>query len=152
MQRNREVIVVGAGLTGLTCAWQLKKNGRDVEILERADRIGGLMQTVEVDGFVMEQGPSTGTVKYAEVAELFDDLCGRCELEEAAAASKSRLIWKGSRFHALPSGPIGGLTTPLFTLNDKLRILFEPFRKKGTNPNESVGALAERRLGKSFVD
>lgn len=47
MQRNREVIVIGGGLTGLTCAWQLKKNGHDVEILERDNRIGGLMQTVE---------------------------------------------------------------------------------------------------------
>ena len=94
MQRNREVIVIGGGLTGLTCAWQLKKNGHDVEILERDNRIGGLMQTVEADGFIMEQGPSTGTVKYPEVAELFDDLRGHCEMEEAAEASKCRLIWK----------------------------------------------------------
>ena len=41
---------------------------------EATDRIGGLMQTEEVDGFVMEQGPSTGTIKYPEVAELFDML------------------------------------------------------------------------------
>lgn len=152
MQRNREVIVIGGGLTGLTCAWQLKKNGHDVEILERDNRIGGLMQTVEADGFIMEQGPSTGTVKYPEVAELFDDLRGHCEMEEAAEASKCRLIWKGSRFHALPAGPLSALTTPLFTMSDKLRILFEPFRKRGSNPNETVGELAERRLGKSFVD
>lgn len=152
MKRNREVIVIGAGLTGLTCGWQLKKNGRDVEILERADRIGGLMQTVKSDGFVMEAGPSTGTVKHPEVAELFDDLRGLCQIEIAAAASKCRLIWKGNRFRALPSGLLSALSTPLFTTTDKLRILFEPWRKKGNEPNETVGQLAERRLGESFVD
>ena len=56
------------------------------------------------------------------------------------------------RFHALPSGLWSAITTPLFTLKDKFRILGEPWRKKGTDPNESVGSLAERRLGRSFVD
>ena len=62
------------------------------------------------------------------------------------------MIWKDGRFHALPSGLWSAITTPLFTLKDKFRILGEPWRKKGTDPNESVGSLAERRLGRSFVD
>ncbi|WP_028898364.1 protoporphyrinogen oxidase [Prevotella sp. HUN102] len=152
MQQTREIIVIGAGLTGLTCARQLKKNGHDVEVLEKTGRIGGFMQTIEADGFVMEEGPSTGTIKHPEVAELFDDLADACQLEEAHKSSKCRLIWKGNQFHALPSNPVGAIFTPLFTLKDKFRILGEPWRKPGTNPNESVGALAERRLGKSFVD
>ena len=40
----------------------------------------------------------------------------------------------------------------MFTLGDKFRILGEPFRAKGTNPDESVGELAARRLGKSFLN
>ncbi|MDO4757219.1 MAG: protoporphyrinogen oxidase, partial [Parabacteroides sp.] len=55
-------------------------------------------------------------------------------------------------FHALPSGLLSAITTPLFTLYDKLRILGEPFRAKGNNPNESVGELTVRRLGKSFLN
>ncbi|MCR5312381.1 MAG: protoporphyrinogen oxidase, partial [Bacteroidaceae bacterium] len=43
-------------------------------------------------------------------------------------------------------------TTPLFSFKDKFRILGEPWRKRGTNPNEKVGELARRRLGKSFLD
>lgn len=152
MQRNREVVVIGAGLTGLTCAWQLKKNGHDVEVLEKENRIGGLMQTQRIDGFVMEEGPSTGTIKHPEVAELFDDLAKFCTIESALKSSKCRLIWKGNKLYKIPSNPISGLTTPLFSLKDKFRLLGEPWRKKGENPNETVGELAERRLGKSFVD
>ena len=149
---ERKIVVVGAGLTGLTCAAYLRRKGQDVVVLEATDRIGGLMQTEEVDGFVMEQGPSTGTIKYPEVAELFDMLGDDCTLEVAQSSAKCRLIWKDGRFHALPSGLWSAITTPLFTLKDKFRILGEPWRKKGTEPNESVGSLAERRLGRSFVD
>lgn len=151
-EKNRQVIVVGAGLTGLTCAWQLKKRGADVAVLEASNHIGGQMQTIKADGFIMEEGPSTGTIKHPEVAELFEDLNEYCTLEVAQAANKRRYIWKGKQFHSLPSGPVGGLFTPLFTLKDKFRILGEPWCKKGTDPNESVGSLAARRLGRSFVD
>ena len=152
MEQQRKIVVIGAGLTGLTCAALLHHKGMDVVVLEAANRIGGLMQTEEVDGFVMEQGPSTGTIKYPEVAELFDMLGNSCTLEVARSSAKCRLIWKDGRFHALPSGFWSAITTPLFTLKDKFRILGEPWRKKGIDPNESVGSLAERRLGRSFVD
>lgn len=83
---------------------------------------------------------------------LFNDLAGDCELEIARESSKRRLIWKGNQFHALPSGPLSAITTPLFRLSDKFRILGEPWRKRGTDPDEPVGALAQRRLGKSFYE
>ena len=152
MERQRKIIVIGAGLTGLTCAAHLRHKGQDVEVLEATERIGGLMQTEDFDGFIMEQGPSTGTIKYPEVAELFDMLGDKCTLEVAQSSAKCRLIWKDGHFCALPSGLWSAVTTPLFTLKDKFRILGEPWRRKGTDPNESVGALAERRLGRSFVD
>ena len=77
---------------------------------------------------------------------------GSCQLEIARESSKRRLIWKDDRFHELPSSPISAITTPLFRLSDKFRILGEPWRKKGTDPDEPVGALAARRLGKSFYE
>ena len=56
MERQRKIIVIGAGLTGLTCAAHLRHKGQDVEVLEATERIGGLMQTEDFDGFIMEQG------------------------------------------------------------------------------------------------
>lgn len=151
-----EIVIIGAGLTGLTTAYYLARKGRQVVVLERMEIPGGQIQTHSEEGFVFESGPNTGTLSNPEVAELMADLeqtsGGKCRIETAPDASKRRLIWKGSRFHDLPSGPVSAVTTPLFTLGDKFRILGEPWRKKGTDPNESVGALARRRLGKSFVD
>lgn len=152
MMQQRDIVVIGAGLTGLSTAFDLKKKGRDVVVLEKQNRIGGQIHTHTEDGFTFESGPNTGVVGFPEVAELFQDLEGRCQLETARDSSKCRLIWKGSRFHALPSSLPGAVFTPLFTLKDKFRILGEPWRKKGTDPDEPVGALACRRLGRSFYE
>ena len=103
MMQQRDIVVIGAGLTGLSTAFDLKKKGRDVVVLEKQNRIGGQIHTHTEDGFTFESGPNTGVVGFPEVAELFQDLEGRCQLETARDSSKCRLIWKGSRFHALPS-------------------------------------------------
>lgn len=151
-----DVMVVGAGLTGLTTAYRLSEAGQKVHVVERQARVGGQIRTFRADGFVFESGPTTGSVSTPEVAELMSALAvssgGKCQLETAPDSAKRRLIWKGDRFHDLPSGPLSAITTPLFRFSDKLRILGEPWRKKGTDPDESVGSLARRRLGKSFVD
>ena len=150
--KQHEIVVIGAGLTGLSTAFHLHRQGRDVVILEKADRVGGQIHTYHENGFTFESGPNTGVVSFPEVAELFQMLEGSCQLEIARESSKRRLIWKGNRFHELPSSPVSAITTPLFRLSDKFRILGEPWRKKGTDPDEPVGALAARRLGKSFYE
>ncbi len=149
---DKEIVVIGAGLTGLTLAFYLKKQGKDVLVLEKSGKTGGVIQTGNEDGFVFETGPNTGVVGNPEVAELFEDLEGLCTFEAADLRAKRRLIWKGAKWHALPSGFGSAVCTPLFTLKDKFRVLGEPFRKKGTNPEENLAGLVKRRLGKSFLD
>lgn len=152
MIQEKEIVVIGAGLTGLSTAFNLKRAGHDVLVLEKQNRVGGQIRTYTEDGYTFESGPNTGVVSFPEVAELFQNLGDSCTLETAREQSKRRLIWKGSKFHALPSNPVGAVFTPLFTLKDKFRILGEPWRKKGTDPDEPVGALAQRRLGRSFYE
>lgn len=148
----KRVAVIGAGLTGLTTAYYLRKKGIDVTIFEKADRAGGVIQTVQQDGFIYENGPSTGVLGTPEAAELIEELGEHCQLEIADENAKFRWIWKDGRWHALPSGLIGGITTPLFSFADKLRLLGEPFRQPGAYPNESLADMVRRRMGKSFLD
>jgi oxygen-dependent protoporphyrinogen oxidase len=121
-------------------------------VLERTDRTGGQIRSFQDKGFIYESGPNTGVISYPEVAELFAALAPDCQLQTAREEAKRRYIWKGNRFHELPSGLFSALFTPLFSFTDKFRILGEPFRPKGTNPDESVGELARRRLGRSYLD
>jgi oxygen-dependent protoporphyrinogen oxidase len=150
---KNNIIVIGAGLTGLTLTYHLLRRGYNVTLVEQKKRIGGQLETHCEQGFTFESGPNTGVISYPEVAELLAQLTPHCTLETAQTHAKCRLIWKGSRFHPLPSSLRSAVSTPLFTFSDKLRILGEPWRSKGNNPDESVGALAKRRLGgQSFVD
>lgn len=150
---EKEIVIIGAGLTGLSLAYYLKKAGKSVLVIEQDARTGGVINTITENGFTYETGPSTGVLGSLELAELFEELEGKCRLEIADKQAKKRYIWKGSRWEALPGGhDLKAITTPLFTLSDKFRILGEPFRKAGGHPDESVAELVRRRLGKSFLD
>ncbi len=151
-RENIKVAIAGAGLTGLTLAFYLKKAGVNFQIFEKSDRAGGVIHTFHKNGFTYEAGPNSGILSRPEVAELLEELKNDCSLEVADETAKSRWIWFKNRWVPLPSGVVSGISTPLFTFPDKLRLLAEPFRKKGSNPNETLAELVLRRMGKSFLD
>ncbi len=148
----KDVVILGAGITGLATAHHLKKAGVDFAVIEKEDRVGGVIHTVAEKEFIYEEGPNSGVAGNVEVLRLFRDLKPECELEEANENVKKRYILKNGQWEALPSGPISAIKTPLFSLKDKFRILGEPFRPAGKNPDETLAELVERRMGRSFLD
>ncbi|WP_340111928.1 protoporphyrinogen oxidase [Maribellus mangrovi] len=150
-KQDANIAVVGAGLSGLTTAFYLKKHGFRVHVYEKADRAGGVIKTTHEEGFVFESGPNTGSMSRVEAAELFEDLGDDCILETADESAKARWIWLNGKWCVIPSGLLGGITTPLFSFSDKLRLLGEPFRKRGSNPDETIAELVRRRMGKTFL-
>lgn len=149
---EKQVTIIGAGLTGLTLGFLLKRRNIDFVIVEKEGRAGGVINTRQHDGFTYETGPNTGIIAHPEVVELFEMLAPECEIELADPKAENRWILKNGKWKNLPSGLISGIFTPLFSLFDKFRILGEPFRKRGTNPMESVSDLVKRRMGQSFLD
>ncbi len=147
----KKIAIIGAGLTGLTTAFCLRKNNIDITLFESTQHIGGVIQTKEKDQFIWETGPSTGVLGKPEAMELFEDLEALDILETAPSLAGKRYIWKGKGLHPLPSGPISGLLTPLFSWKDKFGLLFEPFRPKAENPDENLSSFVRRRLGESVL-
>lgn len=148
----RDIVVIGAGITGLATAWHLKKRALDFIVLEQTDRLGGVIRSVSENGFLYEEGPNSGVVSNIEVIRLFEELGAGCELEVANNHVKKRYVLKEGKWEALPGGFLAAVKTPLFSLKDKFRILLEPFRPAGKDPHESLAGLVKRRLGKSFLD
>ena len=64
------VVVIGGGFGGLAAAARLAKIGHEVTLLERSDRLGGALGTVQVDDFVFDTGP-TYTLLPAVTRDLF---------------------------------------------------------------------------------
>ncbi|MDR2506827.1 MAG: protoporphyrinogen oxidase [Candidatus Accumulibacter sp.] len=145
-----DVIVIGAGLTGLSAAFFMKRKGLRVLVLEKKDRTGGAIRSHRENGFVYEEGPNTGLISNAELLDLFQ-LSGVAP-EIASGSAKKRLILKNGQWHPLPRGPAGFFKTPLFGFHDKVGMFFEPFRKRGSDPDESLLETVSRRIGKSFAD
>lgn len=152
MDQKTDVVIIGAGLTGLSLGFWLKNAGIDFIIIEKENRTGGVINTVKENGFVFETGPNTGVLSTPELVQLFEDLGNSCRLEVADKSAAKRYILKNGKWTALPSGLVSAISTPLFTLKDKFRILGEPFRKPGNDPDETVSQLVKRRLGESFLD
>lgn len=148
----KKVAVIGAGITGLSAAFYAKKNQFDVTVFEKASRVGGVIQSISKNGFLYETGPSTSTISCPEVVELFSDLGISDLLEEAPSLAGNRFILKNGNLYPLPSGPISGFKTPLFSWKDKFGIPFEIFRKRGTDPHETLSSFVRRRLGQSMLD
>lgn len=147
-----DTILIGSGLTGLSAAHYLNKAGVDFMVLDRNPQPGGVIQTHTENGFVYETGPNTGVIGSSEIAEMFEDLQGLCELETANEIAQKRYILKNGQWEPLPSGIMAGIKTPLFTLKDKFRLLGEPFRSRGKDPHETLSGLVKRRMGQSFLD
>ena len=67
IKENKKIVIVGAGMAGLTAAAYLARQNYNVLLLEKNDRSGGLLNTFEYDGFFFDAGPrafvNSGIVK-----------------------------------------------------------------------------------------
>jgi monoamine oxidase len=73
--RSTEVVIIGAGLAGLTAADQLTAAGHDVLVLEGRDRVGGRLHTTKVAGIPVDAGATwvaPGHTAMRELAARFD--------------------------------------------------------------------------------
>lgn len=72
MEQRADVVVVGAGLAGLTCAADLQRRGLDARLLEAGDQVGGRVRTEVVDGYRCDVGFQLLNPAYPAVRELID--------------------------------------------------------------------------------
>ena len=146
MPNHRAVVVIGAGISGLVCANRLKTLGMDVLLIEKSDRVGGVIQSDRVDGFLIERGPnsSQGT---EELMALVEELGLIGDLTEGNPKAPAYVFFNGG-LHRVPSGPGAFFTSSLLSPRGKLAIFKEPFvAARRESSEESVAAFARRRLG-----
>jgi len=91
------VVVVGAGLAGLSCAWKLRRAGHEVEVLEATARPGGRTRSEIRDGFLLESGPSRFDSGDRNLLEVASKLGIGDRLREIPRRGK--VVLRGGRFH-----------------------------------------------------
>ncbi|MEM1069877.1 MAG: NAD(P)/FAD-dependent oxidoreductase [Planctomycetota bacterium] len=122
-QSNSDVVIIGAGLAGLTCGVLLHEAGKRVRILEATDRVGGRVVTDELDGFRLDYGFQVLLTAYPACKSMLDYDALQLRLFEPGALVRHRQSWKllGDPWRR-PGQAFSTAFNPVGSLGDKLRI------------------------------
>ena len=118
------VVIIGAGMAGLTCAKYLNDRQIPFMLLEASDGVGGRVRTDTVDGFLLDRGFQIFLTSYPEAKKLLD--YGALDLKPFRSGA---IIRKDGKLLTMPNplkNPLSApqaLAAPVGTLRDKLKIL-----------------------------
>lgn len=158
---DRDVVVLGAGITGLSAAWELRRQrpDLDVEVLEASDRIGGKLRTIPFAGTSVDVGADAFLARRPDGGRLASEL-GITEDLVDAQASQVWLQVRG-RLRPLPAGTVMGVPGDPLTVARSgvlgpgalLRAAIEPLVPgPRPRPDESIGDWVSRRFGRAVAD
>jgi phytoene dehydrogenase-like protein len=139
-----EVIIVGGGVAGISCARSLLKRGIDFLLVERSDSLGGRVRSDLVDGFVLDRGFQVFNSSYFETLSLLADLS-----PEFYSFHSGSLVKTENGFYPLcdplrePRCAFKTLFSPIGTLRDKLRMLLLRADSLGSNSFYTKSILEE---------
>lgn len=147
------VAIIGGGVTGLTAAFRLQQRGVPVTLYEASGHVGGVIRSVRRDGYLAESGPNTILETSPKIISLVRDLGLESRRRYSDPAADKRYLVRDQKLVEVPASPPKFFTSPLFSLNAKLRLMIEPLRRRGdANKEESVAEFVRRRLGQEFLD
>ena len=104
--------VAGAGIAGLSAAWELERAGHEVVVFEAAPDAGGKLQQSPVPGlsFPLDEGADAFLARVPDALEL----CAELEIGDLVhPAARNAWVYAGNRLRPLPAGQLLGLPTDL---------------------------------------
>ncbi len=149
----KSVAIIGAGITGLTTAFYMKRKGVPVTVYEAGARVGGVIQSSRQNGFLAESGPNTILETSPKISELIRDLNLESRRVYPSPDAKNHYVVRDKKPVAMPSSQAEFLTTKLFSARAKFALAREPFvppRRDGVE--ESVAEFVLRRLNQEFLN
>lgn len=141
-----DALVAGAGIAGLAAGLELQARGREVLVMDPSDRPGGVLRTDHVNGYVVERGANSAQIK-APMLRFLTERGLETALQAARPASKLRQLYRGGALVKVPTSPLSLFASPLLSTRGKLRLLAEPFVRRGDASAESVAEFVSRRAG-----
>jgi protoporphyrinogen/coproporphyrinogen III oxidase len=161
----KRVVIVGGGITGLAAAHALEKGQErcEVTLIEAAPRLGGNLQTIRHNGFIIDTGPDSWVAakphatRLARAVGLGDELIGT-----RPDTRRVSIVWQ-RKLYPMPEGLILGvptevkplLTSELLGWDAKIRAgldLIVPPRRWKEDDDESIESFVSRRLGHDVAE
>jgi oxygen-dependent protoporphyrinogen oxidase len=165
-EKVTRIVIIGGGITGLSCAYRLQNRlsilGRPCEIfiIEASNRLGGALETVRRDGFLLEKGADSFISEKPRGLGLCQDLAISSLLIETQEKYRRSFIAQGNKLHPIPRGfhllaptdPLAMISTSLLSLKGKARVFKEPFVPALQAEDESLGSFVRRRFGLEVLE
>lgn len=160
------IVIIGGGISGLSSAFYLQREaerqGKEIEItiVDGAPALGGKINTLRHDGFIIEKGPDSFLARKQAIIDLVIELGLEDELTITNPGAKKTYILHERKLYPMPPGLVLGIPTEiwpfvktgLLSWGGKLRALLDmalPVRKE--QDDESLGGFLERRVGKQVM-
>jgi phytoene dehydrogenase-like protein len=137
-EQMTKTVIVGAGVAGLTAAYYLHKAGRDYQIIEATDRVGGRIKTDILDGYRLDRGFQVFLTAYPEAKKVLD----YNSLDLQSFDPGAVLLRDGGKRDYIGdplrqfSSLLPTLTTNAASIGDKFKILRTKSRLKGQSIND----------------
>lgn len=162
-----KVVIVGGGISGLACAFyltrsdQYRKGNFEIVLVESSDRFGGIIQTVEQEGCLIESGPDSFITNKPQMLKLASDLGIADRIVCVNAKNRGAFVVNSGVMRPLPAGFVmlapssikSFLASPLLSAAGKLRALLDlalPARR--SDEEESLAQFVRRRFGDEVLD
>jgi protoporphyrinogen/coproporphyrinogen III oxidase len=143
------IVIAGGGISGLALAHQLEARGRQFQLLEASDRVGGVMRSGRVEGHLLEWGPQRGRLT-REFEALVDDLGIRDQLIRAPK-DLPLFVYRDGRLRRVPFSIPAFLRSDILSVRGKLRLLLEPFTAAARD-DEAVAEFFTRKIGREAYE
>ena len=165
----KRIVIIGGGISGLAAVYRVAELSEahqqpfHLTLVEATSRLGGIIQTQQRDGFILERGPDSFISEKPEAIELARRLGIESRLIQTNEQNRRSFIVRGGRLRPVPEGfqllapsrfwPF--VTSDIFSLTGKLRMsaeLFLPRRHTNGSDDESLASFVRRRFGREALE
>jgi oxygen-dependent protoporphyrinogen oxidase len=144
----KKIGIIGGGISGLTTAFLLKRKGFGVAVFEQSEKPGGNVQTIQKNGYTVEQGPNS-LLKSPRLVDLVRLLNLENQVIAADDSANKRYILSDGKLEAMGAK---SFINGYFSLKTVLSLAREPFVRSKSPEGESVAEFVSRRISAEFLD
>lgn len=136
MKKNSNILIIGAGLSGLTLTYLLSKKNIEATILEASLRLGGRIQTLKGD---LDTPLEIGATWFSEMHRHLISLLDELEIEKFKQFSVGKSLFQTNSFEPAQEFYVPSNESPSYRINGGTQVLIDALAKQLDSKNIKLG-------------
>ena len=151
MKNIHDVGIIGAGISGLSIAYYLKKNGLKTCLFEKSDRSGGVITSKNINGFICEEGPNTIVLNNPSIKNLIEEINLSDDIIDSDESVKYKYFLHKNNIVPMPLSFNEFIFSPLLNFFSKVKIICGLFFIKDVK-SKTIYNFFKNNFGEQFHD